>query len=267
MLASMLDSDIPDFLSMARKEGWVTAAWEFEFLLRQYPAGCLAWRENGMSLGYVTALKHDKSGWIGNLLVDYQARRRGIGKRLMKGALDALLAGGVETCWLTASAQGEGLYRELGFVPIDSINRWVGEGGFGKVLLGLGPSDREAIGQVDRAGWGDRRIALLEITSSRGRTFCGNHSFLCCQPWEDGTQLGPWGSLLEAQAEPLLDLALSGIEGRVFLDVPAGNLKAASLLSQRGFSIRGTNILMYLGERPLYEPSKVYALASMGSMG
>lgn len=267
MLTSFLRSDIAPFLELATAEGWVCAAWELEFLLREFTQGCLVKRDGENVLGYITSLRHDRSGWIGNLLVPPEARRRGIGTELMHGALRALLDCGVETAWLTASAKGVDLYRKLGFVTIDSVNRWVGEGGGVRALSRDVPVDLDVISRVDRAGWGDRRDALLEVTRGRGEVFCGNHSFLCTQQWERGTQIGPWGALHERQAEALLDLALLGAGERVFLDVPAGNVAAAALLARKGFTIKGSNTLMYLGVAPEYDSQKVFALASMGSMG
>ena len=128
-------------------------------------------------------------------------------------------------------------------------------------------ADLEAVRKVDRAGWGDRRTDLLETACARGVLHGGVDSFLCCQPWKEGTQLGPWGALAAAQAEALLDTALAGLSGTAFLDVPARNVSAAALLTRRGFAIKGTNILMFLGVVPQYEPERIYALASMGSMG
>ena len=267
MLRLFCESDIGPFMSLAQEEGWICGKCELDFLLQEFPHGCLVRHEEESVLGYVTSIRHQKSGWIGNLLVSREARRRGIGRELMQGALDALLASGVETVWLTASAKGAGLYQKLGFVSIDSVNRWVGRGSSGPDAFQSAPADWDVMRHVDKSGWGDRRYALLEATCERGRLYCSNHGFLGCQYWDEGVQLGPWGALFEDEAEPLLDLALSGAGERVFLDVPASNLAAAALLAKRGFAIKGSNTLMYLGAEPDYTPSKVFALASMGSMG
>lgn len=266
MVTLFLDLDIDPFVALAKEEGWICGRWELEFLLASFPQGCLVRREAGRALGYITSVRHEKSGWIGNLLVSHEARRRGIGKALMESALEALTGSGVETIWLTASAKGAGLYQKLGFKSIDSINRWVGEGG-GVQRKSPAPGDIDAVRQVDRAGWGDKRDLLLYSTCARGRLYSSSDGFICCQPWEEGTQLGPWGALAESRAEQLLDLALSGTGGKVFVDVPAGNIAAAALLAKRGFAIRGSNTLMYLGATPAYEPKRIFALASMGSMG
>jgi hypothetical protein len=169
--------------------------------------------------------------------------------------------------WLTASAKGVGLYRKLGFLPIDSINRWKGTGRNESSAERLVHQDLQTMRAVDRAGWGDRRDGLLDVTIARGWSYCGEHSFLCCQPWEEGTQIGPWGALRDTQAELLLDRALDRMSGPVFLDVPAGNLAAAAMLTKRKFSIAGSNTLMYLGAQPSYDNKRIFALASMGSMG
>jgi ribosomal protein S18 acetylase RimI-like enzyme len=261
-----LEADIAPLLDLAKREGWISGRREFEFLLNSYPQGCLVWQESGAVLGYLTSIRYGKSGWIGNLLVHPGARRQGVGRGLMERAVAALLKSGVETVWLTASQQGAGLYQKIGFVPIDSVQRWSGKGAPNQQQAPH-PLEIEFVRAVDRVGWGDRRETLLQETCGLGRLHTSSGGFICCQEWEHGTQVGPWGCLVSAQAGRLFEQALSGGEGAVFLDVPAGNSAAQALLSQRGFTVQGSSLLMYLGERPLYQPGSIYALASMGSMG
>jgi len=259
-------ADIPPLLLLAEGEGWLCDRREFDFLLQCFPHGCFVCREDGIALGYVTSISYGRSGWIGNLMVHPDARRRGIGKNLMQAAISALQRSGVTTVWLTASEQGAGLYRRLGFVAIDMINRWVGRGAPNRTVKSAS-FEMELVRAVDRAGWGDWREALLLATCSRSLLHTSSSGFLCCQDWQVGTQIGPWGSLTVTQARQLLNQALAIGNENIFLDVPAGNLMAVSLLSKRDFAIQGSNILMYLGDAPLYNPSNIYALASMGSMG
>jgi len=266
MVGPFLDTDIAPFLALAKDEGWICDRWEFEFLLESFPEGCFVCREKGITLGYITSVRYGRSGWIGNLLVRPEARRRGVGRGLMESTVSALLKSGVETVWLTASAKGAGLYRKLGFIPIDGINRWTGRGDLKQAVEPV-PLDLESVREVDRAGWGERRDSLLRTTCGRGELYSSSGGFLCRQQWEDGTQIGPWGCLIGSQAGRLLDEALAGDGRRVFLDVPAGNLAVAALLVKRGFAVKGSSTLMYLGAEPQYRPGHVFALASMGSMG
>ena len=261
-----IEADIAPFLELAGREGWISGRWEFEFLLRSFPQGCFVWREEGSALGYLTSVRYGKSGWIGNLLVHPDARRHGIGRGLMERAVSALLKNGVETVWLTASEDGAGLYQKLGFVPIDSINRWSGKAELDRNSKSE-PLDLDSVRAIDRVGWGDRRETLLQETCGRGLLRASSGGFICCQQWSVGTQIGPWSCLIGTQAAQLFDQVLTKGDDEVFLDVPAGNFAAAALLSQRGFTVKGSTLLMYLGDHPLYQPGTIYALASMGSMG
>lgn len=265
-VTSFLEEDIAPFLAMAQEEGWICDLWEFLFLLKSFPEGCFVYREGGRALGYITSVKYGKSGWIGNLLVASQVRSRGIGRTLMEQTVATLLKHRVETVWLTASERGAALYQKLGFMPIDTIFRWTGKGTTKKASPEA-EVNLESVRVVDRAGWGDKRDSLLEVTCGRGEIYSSSGGYICCQPWKNGVQIGPWGCLIQPQAEQLLDQALAGAGQRVFLDVPAGNHAAVALLLERGFTVKGSNILMYLGAAPLYRAEKVFALASMGSMG
>lgn len=114
--------DIATFLTLGAEENWVAEQWEFAFLLSTFPQGCFVARlENGETLGFVTSLHHDRSGWIGNLIVADVHRGNGIGDTLFTAAFEALRTAGVETFWLTASKSGLLLYQKHGFIGIDTI--------------------------------------------------------------------------------------------------------------------------------------------------
>lgn len=270
MIHPFLITDIAPFLALARDEGWLCDRWEFEFLLENFPEGCFVRREAGSAIGFITSAKYGKSGWIGNLLVHPDARRRGIGQEMMELAIAALKESGVETIWLTASVKGAGIYRRLGFVEIDQVNRWMGKGDAEEELGGHPEVLRfnlDVVTEIDRDGWGERRASLLRAAMERGSLYTSADGFVCWQPWEHGTQIGPWGCLVPSQASELLDHALGRAGEQVFLDVPAKNRTAVELLIKKGFTVKGSNLLMYHGAEPLYQPRNVFALASMGSMG
>lgn len=266
MVSPFLTADIEPFLELAGEEGWICGRWELEFLLRSFPAGCLVCREAGRAVAFVTSVAYGKSGWVGNLLVHPESRKRGLGRRLMEHSLAELAKSEVETTWLTASAEGAGLYRQLGFRSVDTVRRWVGSGRSTPMAEPVAIAF-DVLGELDGIGWGDRRDALLRVTCGRGRLYRSADGFLCCQPWDGAVQIGPWGSLTGEHAGALFAAALAGAGERVFLDVPAGNRAAEALLTEHGFTVQGSNLLMYLGVAPEYRPENVYALASMGSMG
>lgn len=262
--------DIPSFLGLAATENWVAEPWEFDFLLSSFSGGCYSARdEAGAAIGFVTSLRHDVSGWIGNLIVDRRYRGCGVGEALFLGALDHLRNSGVETFWLTASKMGKALYEKHGFNSTDTIIRWTGKTG-----ESVGPGSAPAAPGVcdaalDRLGWGDRRDGLLEATSRRGTVLVEDSAFAVIQPCGDAAQLGPFSALSPDRAARLLDRALNSLPAgmTVYVDTPACNRGAVALLQERGFRDHGTNVLMYAGVTPDYRPEYIYGLATMGSCG
>ena len=261
---------LPGFLTAAKAEGWISDPWEFEFLLKSFPEGCWVVLHEDTVAGFITAAKHDKSGWIGNLLVRKEVRGRGLGRALFERALDSLEQAGAGTVWLTASSDGEPLYRKLGFTAVDRIIRWRGKPG---TLATIPSRSREyslrSIEETDRMGWGDRRGKLLSAMAERGMVVQYADGFCMLQPAEESVQLGPWGCRRTEIAESLLAQALAAVSPstEVVLDAPESNHHAATLLAAHGFVSCSASTLMYRGLRPDYRPERIFALASMGSSG
>lgn len=261
------NDDISEFLSLATGEGWISEAWELEFLLRVFPAGCLVCRNKGIPVAFLTSIKYRRSGWIGNLLVRMEWRGQGLGSALFQRALEVLDEAGTRTAWLTASASGRPIYERQGFIAIDTVNRWQTRG---RITPGNGTANGfSGILALDEAGWGDSRETLLRATIDRGSVSLLPEGFMIQQGGENTVMIGPWGSSNPESATKLLEQRLLPEEhgSQIFLDVPAKNLTASKMLLKKGFTVQSSTTLMYRGETPDYAPEYIYALASMGSMG
>lgn len=265
--------DIPGFLELADREGWIADAWEFDFLLTVFPEGCFTARDQaGFPCGYVTSIRHERSGWIGNLVVSEQARGKGVGSALFGKALTALRSAGVATCWLTASPSGKALYERHGFAALDTIVRWCGAG-----LQRHASHHHRAellepvmsLGGIDLMAWGDRRHRLLQKVAGRGTILREDNGFLVVQSGGADRQFGPFAALDCGSAARLFDAALADVPkgGRYFMDVPLSNRSAARMLQRRGAREMGSAELMYAGARPAYRGEYLYGLATMGSCG
>jgi GNAT superfamily N-acetyltransferase len=261
-------ADIPAFLEMAAVEGWISSEWELKFLLHNFPSGCFVLREGDMPVAFVTSIKYDKSGWIGNLIVKESLRGRGLGTALMKKALDALRSAGTDTVWLTASPAGRPVYERLGFAEIDVINRWKGKGGGGCAdhICDISPEEAR---RLDGLCWDDRRTVLVDAARMRGEMLGVKDGFIIIQDCGKFRQAGPWACTGEKIARLLLDMALSVVDKstEVVVDTPGKNIAVDMLLSSRDFKCVGRTCLMYTGAEPVYNPRGIYALGSMGSMG
>ena len=265
--------DIAYFLELATGENWVAETWELEFLLSSFGQGCFAARTDaGETTGFVTSLRHDRSAWIGNLIVSPAHRGKGIGEALFKTALEGLQNGGIDTVWLTASKAGMPLYQKFGFTRIDTIIRWSGSGrkrrDSQETDEPLDTPDGE-LADLDGEAWGDLRENLLSATAGRGTVIWLKSGFAVIQPGRDAWQLGPFSAPGYSSADAVLKSALLAIPNGapVCLDMPAANRSACLLYARNRMRICGSNELMYAGVAPQYRPELIYGLATMGSCG
>ncbi|MHC1696775.1 MAG: GNAT family N-acetyltransferase [Geobacteraceae bacterium] len=260
------NEDISEFLSLATEEGWISSAWELEFLRRSFPSGCLVCRNKGIPVAFLTSTKYRKSGWIGNLLVRKEWRGKGLGSALFERALEVLDQAGTRTIWLTASESGRPIYERHGFLAIDTVHRWEANG---QILAGDPDSNYAGILALDETGWGDHREELLRAMINHGSTSLLPGGFLTRQRWGNVIQIGPWSSSNPKVAHQLLEKSITAkADGpRILLDVPEGNSAATMLMQRAGFRRQSSTTLMYRGEKPAYAAERIYALASMGSMG
>lgn len=260
-------TDVAEFLSLATEEGWICDEREFDFLLGSYPTGCLVKRLQGLPVAFITAARYDRSGWLGNLLVHRDFRRRGFGAELMAEVIAVLEQSGVETLWLTASPSGKPLYEQLGFREIDQVQRWYFEN-CTVISTGEHHTSLDALLALDAKGWGDRRKDLMNFLVSEGSLVTGNDAFLMTRTVGAVRQIGPLAGLADdvvALLKRVVTMPSSG--DRLCLDVPAGNRIVSEHLREAGFQVVGSTVLMYQGVLPAYQPELIGALASMGSMG
>jgi GNAT superfamily N-acetyltransferase len=268
-----LADDISDFLTLAIAEGWVAEPWEFAFLLGAFPEGCFCMRDcDGKGIAFVTSLQHEKSGWIGNLIVAEGFRGKGLGEALFRKAMEALQGVGVATFWLTASNSGKSLYEKFGFKSLDTVIRWSGTGRKRNALQTRHTHSAEPLSSVswlDSQAWGDHRESLLAATIGRGHLLLESSGFMVIQPCGGAMQFGPFSAQDSGDAEYIFLCALGTVpqETRVYIDAPLSNRSAVRLFNRRGMRITGSTELMYAGAKPDYRPEMLFGLATMGSCG
>lgn len=264
-ISSFTPDDIHPFLALAKDEGWISTRRELAFLLERSPEGCLVCHDAGCPVGFVTAVRHGRSAWIGNLLVEAGSRGRGIGTMLFNQAMQSIQRDGAQTVWLTASSYGRPLYERCGFNACDQVRRWEHHSSAQEQLTPA-TAIHQGWEEIDYLGWGDTRNELLAFAAANGTAMGGEQGFLVVQRLGSEKQIGPFGALSSNSAEQLLEQALR-TAGRLLLDVPAANRMASKLLTSRGFTVNSEVDLMYAGKPPAYHPEHIFGFASMGSMG
>lgn len=263
--ATSADWDI--FARLAAAENWRISPAERQLFRGPWAGHALALKVDGRWGGFVTAVPHQRSGWIGNLIVPPLLRGRGHGRKLFVAATERLEKRGLSSLWLTASEQGRPLYEQYGFRKIDEIERWMGVGVGGDED---GLRNNEGLWLADARAWGENRRDLLMAVAAHGRTFAAGEALIFLQNIGKVQILGPCYAATP-DPEPyrvLLRQALAAAD-------PGQKLVADTLLSSPlrpflakfGFTPVGRTTLMVRGDLGAAHLERMMALASLGSVG
>ncbi|HEY7746249.1 MAG TPA: GNAT family N-acetyltransferase [Desulfuromonadales bacterium] len=268
-IISPTDTDWQVFLALARVEGWRVPKNELALYRGHLAGSAFVLRRGEEVLGFVTAVAHRRSGWIGNLLVPPDCRGRGYGALLFDHAVDMLERQGVESIWLTASELGRPLYEKKGFAVIDGVVRWTLKAE-GRSLAEGGRTEMARLLAGDAQAWGESRDRLLSPLARTGEVFACGKTVALLQGGEGMQVLGPWISpdLCPRDNRRLLLAVLGAAAERTELvtDVIESS-PLQSLLRAAGFNRQGRCELMVRGSAAGVRLSQLVSLASLGSMG
>jgi GNAT superfamily N-acetyltransferase len=244
-IAPATPEDLPAIVALRAAEGWAIHDWllglvcRWEggrlFVVRPDPAPAASAESASPHLIAATsAVAYSKVGVVGNVIVHSAYRRQGLGKQLMRAAIDWLAGHGVQAVELDATPEGRPLYAQLGFLgiepswvlwaPLDRVDRDRIRGLAG--AMGISPLRAGGLGAVaalDRQAFGGDRLGLLAgmlqlsdtrayVTRVPGAAAAG---YLIARPLEPpraGLHLGPWVAQTPAIAAALLAAALPAAE-------------------------------------------------------
>ena len=100
---------------LANSMNWNMAPEDFEFNRSLEPDGCLVALDNSKRIGIATCISFGQVGWFGNLIVEKEYRKHGVGGLLVKHAVNYLQNKGVKTIGLYAYPNLLNFYGSLGF--------------------------------------------------------------------------------------------------------------------------------------------------------
>ena len=87
-IRDMTVADIPFGIRLKQQAGWNQVEADWRRLLGLQPDGCFVAELDGVPAGTVTTCRFGPVAWVAMMLVDESLRSRGIGRCLMKHALD-----------------------------------------------------------------------------------------------------------------------------------------------------------------------------------
>jgi GNAT superfamily N-acetyltransferase len=202
------------------------------------PDGCFVATLSGRIAGTATTCVFERVGWIAMVLVDAKFRRQGVGRALFMQALSYLDSQGTESIRLDATPMGEPLYRSLGFAPQFTLARFSGSAARHVEHprnMGAQSHDLQEVLTLDQQVVGyDRSSLLEELCKHRSdslATYGTDHAiggFVITRPGRVATQIGPCIANSAEVGEMLIEQAISGCVGEVFIDIPFGNRPAVN---------------------------------------
>lgn len=202
------------------------------------------------------------AGWIGNIIVRPQARRRGLGTRLTLDLVEGLRALGCLTLLLIATESGMPVYLKLGF-------RRTGEYVFLRVprlpppptrfLRRLQPSQADEVLKLDRLATGESRVELLGPHLGTGWGHVAESGSL------EGYFLPSLGAGLVVASQAAAGLGLLAFKHAFFRGdavVPAANAPALQFLAAHGAEETSRSPRMALGDELAWRPEWIFARGS-----
>jgi ribosomal protein S18 acetylase RimI-like enzyme len=279
VLRRMTPDDIPAAVALAERLGWQQEATNWQRLLSWSPDGCFVLEEPEVGLvGTVSTTPYGTAlGWIGTLMVSPDRQRQGLGRELMRAALDHLIARGTQRIMLDSTEVGRGLYHRLGFRDVCKIERWEGRAStyLGPRARRMRSEDRPAVFALDRLLFGlDRQHILSRLMDDYPDLawvdYEGNElqGFLLGHRRREQVNLGPWMSLSLAAAERLLRVAFEQLQGQtVVLHLPDHNGRSLILASNHNLRRTGYCTRMIYGDaQPIQgQPLGELAIASLAT--
>jgi len=254
--------------------GWNQTEDDWRIFLAANAEGCFVAELGGRVVGTVTTIRYRPGlAWISMVLVHPEYRRRGIGTRLVRAALEHLRD--CPSVGLDATDAGRGLYERLGFRE---------EWGFARFSCGRAPAaglprgeveplaeeDLEQAVALDRKAFGAERTVLLGALRRR----CARLAWKCvrggrlagfclgrqgARAW----QIGPVVAMAREDAVLLASTALRALAGeRLVMDVPDAQDDFLRWLRSLGFEPQRAFTRMRLASQSCQErPRMQFAVA------
>lgn len=249
-------ADLEGALTLSSTAGWNQQLADWRMLLTLAPRGSVAVFDGERIVGTSIGIDYEGFGWIAMMLVDPAYRGRGLGRRLLESAMNAIPPD--RPVRLDATPMGRPLYQSFSFedeallsrhVAEPSARRAATEGGSNDVHALTG-ADLGTISERDRQAFGGNRGVVLEWALDRAPQYArvvggerNRRQYCFGRQGRLFDQIGPVVADDDETARQLVTAALPGAEGRaVVIDAFDSRGVFTGWLKSCGFRV----------ERPLF---------------
>lgn len=265
---------ITPFVDEALKEERLIDEFELRQCVARFPTSSFALLVDGRLAGGVTTYTHEKTAWIGNLLVFKEHRKNGYAKRLFETALKSVAD--KKSIYINANPLLKKFYRSYGFKECIEIIRLKSQKeALNKNFTSFGETEQKNLTQValklDHEFFKEDRSVLLseDMVSKSSIHFATPNGFLHSRMVGGAAFAGPFevrsGAYLDAERMFREFLHFRGMK-EIFVDAPKIN-EALSFFIGYGFEEVSRTMQMVKGEDLMIEYENIYSFAYAGACG
>ena len=125
IIRRLREGDLQEAYGLSTTAGWNQRVDGWRMLLALAPDGSFAAADEGRVVGTAIGIDYGTFGWIAMMLVEPGYRGRGLGRRLLEAALEAIAPG--RPVRLDATPMGRPLYAQYGFADEAVLTRGVAD--------------------------------------------------------------------------------------------------------------------------------------------
>ena len=272
-------TDLPRIVELRRAAGWGVHDWALHAVLEPPHARCLVAVDRGDRIvGVGSGIGYGALGFVGNMIVDDQHRRRGIGSAILEAVVGFLSERGAVRLELFATADGRPLYARHGFESAGRssfarVPRAIPSLADGATVSEAGPADLAELAAYDAPRFGGDRGVLLRrmledperplILVRRDRGIVG---YGWVRP--DAERIGPLVADAPDVAAALVNEAFRRMPAAasLTLSLPPGNRDGAARLVELGAELEPWEGRMARGPQVPRRDETIYANA-VGALG
>ena len=274
------EDDLPAITALRTSVGWAAHDWALRAAVRPPARTVVVQDPDGRVVAVGSGTAYGALGFVGNMVVAAEHRRRGLGAAVLQDVVADLEGRGCTRLELYATPEGRPLYRRHGFELADpsAMARLPRDAGWtspaGVAVSEAGRHDIAALAAYDAPRFGgDRRQLLAPMVDDPGRPLLvarRDDGAVVGYAWlrPDGDRLGPFladdPGVAEAVVRAAFERAPSAAE--LTLNLPTANRAGIAWLEEHGATVTPWDGRMGRGPAIVRRDETIYSNA-VGALG
>lgn len=272
-------ADLPRIVELREAVGWGVHDWALRVVLEPPHARCIVVvDERDRVVGVGSGIRYGALGFVGNMIVSDDHRRRGVGSAILEAVIDFLVGGGARRQELYATPAGRPLYARHGFEPIGPstmvrVPRRIVQPSDAVELADAGPGALGDLVAYDGPRFGGDRptvLAPMLIDPERPLVVARRDGEIAGYGWvrPDGERIGPLIADTPDVATALVGAAFERLPSVEWLtlNLPPDNHEGVARLAELGAELEPWDGRMGRGPQVPRRDDTIYGIA-VGALG